>query len=242
MVATRENRPIATVSVADTVEPGDAVTVADVGFDHGRYQVIEPGEPLGVHPHPRRLDRNQPQDGADNDTGEAHTTGCGPEQLWVSIRGDGDHATRRDEGHLHDVPDEAAVAMMVLSVDVCGDGTADGDIAGSGRHRYEPARGDETPHQIMQAHAPADLDRSRRLVQFADAAKACRVEDEPARALRGVPVTPPQAPGDDTTGLGAERGQNGGRVRRTANQGGGGCGPPPARQRPEGALEADAHR
>ena len=60
-----------------------------------------------------------------------------------------------------DVPGEAAVAMVVLPVDVRGDGASDGDVAGAGCHRHEPAGRNEVPHQVVQADAPTDLDRAR---------------------------------------------------------------------------------
>ncbi len=92
------------------------------------------------------------------------------------------------------------VAMVVLSVDVRGDGTADRDIAGPRRHRHEPARRNEAPHQVVQADAPTDLDRPHDLVQRADVAESRCVDGEPTGALRGVAVAPPEAAGDDAAG------------------------------------------
>ena len=45
--------------------------------------------------------------------------------------------------------------MVVLAVDVGGDGPADGHVAGAGGHRDEPAPRHEAPHQRVEAHARA---------------------------------------------------------------------------------------
>ena len=88
--------------------------------------------------HPRRLDRDQPQRGAGDDTGQPHAAGRRPEQLRRRRSGDTREVPVGVTSVIsHDVPGEAAVTVVVLAVDVGGDRSADRDVA---RPRVSPAR------------------------------------------------------------------------------------------------------
>ena len=54
---------------------------------------------------------------------------------------------RGDQGQLDDVGTEAAVDVVVLAVDVGGDGAPDRDQPGARAHRHEPSEGDQPLHQ-----------------------------------------------------------------------------------------------
>ncbi len=53
---------------------------------------------------------------------------------------------------------EAARAVMVLAVDVAGDGPADGDLAGARQHRHPEAERQCRPHQLIEVHTGVDVD------------------------------------------------------------------------------------
>ena len=74
--------------------------------------------------------RLQPDGGVEHDAREAHAAGGGPEQVGILARRDPLLAAgRRDDRHGRDVVAPRAGAVVVLAVDVAGDGAADGDLA-----------------------------------------------------------------------------------------------------------------
>ena len=78
------------------------------------------------------LDAVQAERGVEDDAGEAHAAGGGPEQLRVRLGGDPAAAVGgRHDGHRLDGVAPRAGAVVVLAVDVGGDGAADGDLAGA---------------------------------------------------------------------------------------------------------------
>ena len=56
----------------------------------------------------------------------------------------------RGQGQLDDVGAEATVDVVVLAVDVGGDGAPDGDLAGARGHRHEPAQGNQPLHEGLR--------------------------------------------------------------------------------------------
>ena len=228
MVAPGEHGPMVPVTMAETIEPGHAVAITVVTVLHRRHEVVQARESLAVDPYPGRLYRDQPQGGADHDAGQAHSAGGGPEQLRVGVLGHGEGPGGRDQGQLHHVVGETAVAVMVLPVDVRRDRTTDRHITGPRRDRDEPPRRNDVPHQVVQADATTDVDRSRRIVELPDVGESGRLDGEPSTALRRVSVAPAQASGDDAAGLRAECAGDGGSVDRAVDPGPGGCSAAPS--------------
>ena len=71
--------------------------------------------------------------------------------------------------HRPHVVAEAAGAVVVLAVDVAGDGAADGDLTGAGQHRDPQAERQRGTHQLVEVHAGVDVDE----VAVADPSSGC---------------------------------------------------------------------
>ena len=69
--------------------------------------------------------------------------------------------------------------MMVLAVDVVGDGAADGDELRARRHRQEPAARNATREDVGQQHAGLALEHAARRVERDEAIEAARVSSRP---------------------------------------------------------------
>src|SRR5690606_26923994 len=119
---------------------------------------------------------------------EAHPAGRAPEQCGVRLGGDLDHAGGRVQGEREHVVGEPAVDVVVLAVDVGGDGAADGHVPGTGRDGDEPAERHHAAHDRVEAHARVDTDDPAVEVDLAEAGQHSGVEHGAARVLGGVAV------------------------------------------------------
>ena len=63
-----------------------------------------------------------------------------------------------EQVHRPDVVAETARAVVVLAVDVAGDGAADGDLAGAGQHGHPQPERQRRLHQLVEVHARVDVD------------------------------------------------------------------------------------
>ena len=102
--------------------------------------------------------------------------------------------TRVELGH---VLAEAAVDVMVLAVDVGGDGPAHRHVAGAGGDGHEPAERDQALHEGLEADAGADGDLSGDEVGAVDGVEPGGVEDHAPGVLGGVAVAASEAAGDE---------------------------------------------
>ena len=152
VVAAGEHRPSEPAAGGLAVDPGHRVAVGPVAGLHLVHHVVEVGRPFGVDQHVAGLDGEHLEGGVGDHPGEPHAPGRGPEQVGIGLRCDLHRAGRGDQGHLEDVGAEATVDVVVLPVDVGGDGTADGDQSGARADRHEPPEWDEAHHERLEAH------------------------------------------------------------------------------------------
>ncbi len=130
VVAPGQHRPAEGPAPGQAVDPGHRVAVAVVARLHAGQGVVEVGGPFGVDPDARRLDRGEPQRGRGHDPGQAHPAGGGPEQVpafgvvGVALGVEVEPSGRGGQRQRRDVLGEAPVPMVVLAVDVGGDGAA----------------------------------------------------------------------------------------------------------------------
>ena len=200
MVAPGEHGPAEVRSGGDHVDPGNGVPVQVIAGLHPLEQAVEIRHPLREHQTPTRFDRQQPHGRLDDDAGQAHPADRRPPQQRV--RGSGDRATssvRQQHRHRIDVSSERAIGMMVLAVDVAGDGAADGDEPCARRHRHEEPSGHDVAQQFVEADSGADIDRAR--VGIEQDRPRGEPYDRPAAVLGGIAVGPPHPPSDDPAGL-----------------------------------------
>ena len=113
------------------------------------------------------------------------------------------HSGGCHQRHRRDVPAEAAVAVVVLSVDVRRDGAANGHTASPGGDRNESPLRQDFSQELVDAHPGADGHESTAAVNRTDRVESGHVEDEAARPLPGVAVAPPQATRDHAPTSGA---------------------------------------
>jgi hypothetical protein len=104
---------------------------------------------------------------------------------------------RCDKSKTLDVGTEPSVSMVVLSVHVCSDCTADGNLPGAGRHGHEPpARDDEAEHGV-ERDASFDAEQPSIEVGLDDPIERRAVEEDSARALGSVSVGAAESSGKD---------------------------------------------
>ena len=181
-----------------------------------REQLVEVAGAVGVDDEVRRLRAVQPDRRRDDHAGQPHAADGGPEQLGLgAVRGQrADRAVGGDQVHRQHVVAEAAVAVVVLAVDVGGDRAADRHLPGARQHRHPPAERQRGPHERVQADAGVD-DRDARVgVDRGRAGEPGHVEHDAAGVLRRVAVGAAEAAGDHAARAGApDRGDDvGGRA------------------------------
>ena len=94
---------------------------------------------------------------------------------------------------------EAAVAVVVLAVDVGSDGAAHGDIAGPGGDGYKPAQRHQRPHQLVESHPGIDPHTAVGVVDLVGRGEASHVEDIAPGILCGVAVAATEPARNHTT-------------------------------------------
>lgn len=229
VVAAGQHRAPRSRTAREQVDPGDRVAVPVVGGRQPGHQVVQVPCPFGVHRHQRRLDRLELDRRGQDHTGQAHAAGGRVEQGRAAAHR-ADLPVGGEEFEGQDVPGEATADVVVLAVDVGADRPADRDIARAGRHRHEPAQRQQYPHQPVQGDARVAQHDAGGGVDHVDAVQGRHVEHRPAGVLRGVPVSPSQAPGDASAGPAAPDGGRGLLVAPWADQAGrGGCRAAPSR-------------
>ena len=142
MIAARENRPAHVCTTRHAINPGDRVVVKMVAFGHGGHHLVEVREALRVNQDLVGLNSQKLNGGGRDDAGESHGPYRAPEQVGV-IRGrDAKRSRRRGDVHLTYVIRKGPVAVVVLSVHVGRDRTANGDLTRPWSHGNEPTLGD----------------------------------------------------------------------------------------------------
>ncbi len=162
VIGAAEDGPAHPGPAGEAVDPGHRVRVPAVAGGHAGDAVVEVLRSLGVDHHGGGLDPSHPQRGVHHDPGQPHATGRGPEEVGIALGRELDPARRGGERQALDVRAERAVAVMVLAVDVRGDGPPDGDVAGPRRHRDEPAARHEGAHRARRGSPPPRRARARR--------------------------------------------------------------------------------
>ena len=162
MAATDQHGAAEAAAAREAVDPGDRIAVALVLLVHERHQLVEVGAALRVGPDAAGLDRQQLQGRLGDDAREAEAARGRPELVGSVVGCQAEVlAGRGAQLHGQDVVAEAAVAVVVLAVDVAGDRSADGDVARAGRDRHEPSEGHDQSHQRVEVEAGVDGDGAR---------------------------------------------------------------------------------
>jgi hypothetical protein len=92
-----------------------------------------------------------------------------------------------------DVVAEGTFAMVVLAVDVAGDGAADGDEASAGCDRHEEAARHDHAQQVIHADAGGHGDGGPLRVEHRLVSSTQLAQHQPAGVLRGVAVAAAEA-------------------------------------------------
>ncbi len=200
VLATRQDAAPEAPARGHRVDPGDRVPVVAVALVHHRQEVLEVRRPLGVDGAATRLDRQQADRGIEDHAGEAHPTDRRPEQLSALVRSRlDDRAVGEEQCQAGHVGPERSVDVVVLAVDVAGDGPADGDEAGPRGHRHEEAPRDEDLEQLVEADARRDGGRPRDRVQHGVVGVVLEAQHGAPTVLRRVAVGAPHPPDDAAT-------------------------------------------
>ncbi len=101
---------------------------------------------------------------------------------------------------------EAALLVMVLAMDVSGDGTADSYEPGARADWDEPTFGHADPHEPVETHPGLDDDQTDPSVEPQHPAASGHVQDPAARVLSRVTICAAEAPGEHASTAGREHG------------------------------------
>jgi hypothetical protein len=203
MVATGEHAAPHRPTLRLRVDPRHAVAVVVVALGHGRQQRVEVGDAVGVDRHLAGLDRQQPDGGVEDDAGEAHPADGGPEQRRLHLRADELlRPIRHQQRERHDVQPERTLAVVVLPVDVAGDGPADGDEPRARRDRHEPPARHDDAQQVVDADPGGHGDRAGGRVEHGLMCGAEQAQHQPTRVLRRIAVAAAQPAHERATSTG----------------------------------------
>ena len=109
----------------------------------------------------------------------------------------------RCRADLADVSTESSSTMMVLTVDVVGDGSADSDEASAGRDRKEPSFREKYVENVGEADAAFAAEHASRFVESEDAVKAAAVDQFSAGVETRVAIAAAEAIGEQGPGRGS---------------------------------------
>src|SRR5271165_3060176 len=138
-----------------------------------------------------------------NHAGQTETADGGAQHIGIYF-GIADHHTvvRAMQCDLADVVSEGSSTMMVLPVDVIGNGSADGNKARPGRDGKEPSFRQEYVENIGEADATFAAQHACRFVETEDAVEPATVDEFAAGVETRIAVTAAEAKGEQ----GARRG------------------------------------
>ena len=104
--------------------------------------------------------------------------------------------------NLADVSSEGSRTVMVLAVDVVGNGSADGNEARAGRDGKEPSLRKEYVENIGEADAAFAAEYARRFVETENAVETATVDQFAAGVETRIAVTAAEAMGEQRAGRG----------------------------------------
>jgi len=104
------------------------------------------------------------------------------------------------EADLANVSAESPSTMMILAVDVVGDGSADGDESRAGRDRKKPSFREEYVDDIGEADSAFATEHASRFVESKDAVKAAAIDQLAASVETRVAIACGRAIGEQGPG------------------------------------------
>ena len=218
---TGEHGPARGPTPGHEVDPRDRVVVPGVTLGHQPQDLVEVPGAIGVDEEPARLDPGAPEGRVDHRAGEAHTAGGRPEELGITIGSDLDDLSRGElESEGVDVVAPRALVVVVLAVDVGGDGTSDRDVPRPRGDGHEGTLRDEREEQPIDAGPGLGGDRhviGGGVGGDGEGIDVDGLDHHPPGVLGGVAVAAPEPPGDHPSRV--VRGQSTGQLS-------GGCRPP----------------
>ena len=122
------------------IDPCHRVAITRFGLGHGGHCGLQVAGPKRVDQDFVPWYRGHPYVSIENDPGQAHPPNGRAEQLGIGGRVHLDQVSiGEDDPKRGDMGSKRANGMMILSMDVCGDGASDGDVACARGHRDKKA-------------------------------------------------------------------------------------------------------
>ena len=171
------------------VDPCDGIGRRAARLLEGLEESLQVGDaPFPYHDGIGRHAPEREAHGQDH-AGQAQSADRRVEPLALSLRAEARHLSARqqevDPAHL---VAEAAMAIVVLPMDVVRDRTADGGVAGARAHRGDETARQEVSQQIVERHPGLAHDLAAVGVEGQDAVQARCQDHPPAAVERGVAV------------------------------------------------------
>ena len=193
MVTHRDHATPQLAPSGQAVDPSHRVPVLGVGLGHPGHASVQVRGPLGIHEHPRCLDRHEPQGRVGDDSGEAHAARGRPKELRLLFRATFQPRRWCRQLETLDVRADCPVPMVVLAMDIAGDCSTYRDISRTGSHWDEETLGHDHTQQGVERAAGVDFDATFDVIQLHDAVECGAVDDSAAGTLGGIAVGTPES-------------------------------------------------
>lgn len=188
MIAPKEDA--AGSPAGETIEPGDGVFELVVALAAHGEKCVEGIEGNGFGVNPWANDRFQLNVSPGDHAGEAQAADGCAEHVGIFRGTAEDQAViGAMEAQLADVGSEGSGAVMVLAVDVIGDGAADGDKASPGGYGEKPASGYNKFEYLGKTDAGLATDHAEGWVKAQDAVEAARIDEVASGIETGIAIT-----------------------------------------------------
>ena len=142
---------------------------------------------------------------AHDDAGEAHAADGCPEQFAIGVVGAAlglevqDATVSNQQFHGGDVVTEGTGGVVILTVNIRADSTADGDLSGAGKHRNPQPVGKGGLHELVEGDTTVDVGNSRVRIDGVDFIERSHVDNKTTAVLGWVAVGTAQTTGNHAT-------------------------------------------
>ena len=164
--------PAGRLALGCAVDPGDTELMLLIEFGREREELIEIAKALGYPIDLAGADRRQLDLGPLDQPSQTQAADGRVEEVGLlTRRADRAARIRAQQSEAAYVPPEGATPMMILSMDVVGNGAAQSDVLGARRHRQEPAMGNRHRENFFQRHPSLGCQHARRPIGTEEAVK-----------------------------------------------------------------------
>ena len=197
VIRPHQHRPAQRISTGEAVNPGYRVPVSFIRFVHDAQRVAQASNSLVIHDHVGGLHSFELDAGGEDDPGKAHASDRGPKDFASVCRRAGkDFASRSQQSKIPNEVRDRPLPMMVLAVNISGNGPADRNPFRARRYRQEETARQEAPHDLGKTDPCFALQKPGLAVERQETVQAHRADGACVRVERGISIAAAEAPGN----------------------------------------------